>query len=87
MHLEFIAFQLQQIRPAITFRNQRRLIERRLRLFIGHLQKEQKRQLLDVIAVRQPVVAQDVAVIPEFLNKGGGVGYCFLTADYADERG
>jgi hypothetical protein len=30
----------QQIRPAITFRNQRRLIKRRRGLFVGHLQKE-----------------------------------------------
>ncbi len=44
----------------------RRLLERRLRLLIGHFQKKQKRQLLDVIAVRQTVIAEDVAVVPEF---------------------
>ena len=67
---EFIAFQHQQIRPAITLRNQRRLIERWLRLFVGHLQEQQKRQLLNVVAIRQPVIAKDVAVVPELLNKG-----------------
>ena len=29
----------------------------------------QKRQLLDVIAIRQPIVPQDVAVVPELLDK------------------
>jgi len=36
---------------------------------IRHLEEEQKRQLLDVVAVGQPVIAEDVAVVPEFLNE------------------
>jgi hypothetical protein len=31
--------------------------------------ERQKRQLLAKTAVRQPVIAQDVAVVPEFLNE------------------
>ncbi len=84
VRFQLVAFQLQQSIPAVAFGNRRRLIERRLRLFIGHLQKQQKRQLLDVIAVRQPVITQDVAVVPEFLNESVWVGHDFFTADNAD---
>jgi hypothetical protein len=38
-------------------------------LLIRHFKEEKKRQLLDVIAVRQPVIAEDVAVIPELLDE------------------
>ena len=38
-----------------------RLAERRSALFVRHFQKKQIRQLLDVIAIRQPVIPQDVA--------------------------
>ena len=38
---------------------------------IGHLEEQQIRQLLDVVAVAHPVVAQDIAVIPEFLDDRG----------------
>ena len=38
-------------------------------LLVRHLEKEQKRQLLDIVAVRQPVIAQDVTIVPEFLNE------------------
>ena len=38
--------------------------------FVRHLEKQQVRQLLDVVAIAHPVVAEDVAVVPEFLNDG-----------------
>ena len=44
-------------------------VERRLRLLVRHLQEQQVGELLDVVAVRQPVVAQDVAVVPEPLDE------------------
>ncbi len=69
MDLQIVAVQLQQRGPAVTFRNRRRLVERRLRLLVRHFQEQQKRQLLDVVAVGQAVIAQDVAVVPEFLNE------------------
>src|SRR6185312_11842602 len=50
-------------------------IERRLHLLIGHLQEQQKRQLLDVVLVGQPVVTQDVAIVPELANDGGRVAH------------
>ena len=36
--------------------------------FARHLEEEQIRQLLDVVAVAHPIVAEDVAVVPELLN-------------------
>ena len=45
------------------------LVERRLRLLVRHLQEQQERQLLDVVAVGQAVVPQDVAVVPELLDE------------------
>jgi hypothetical protein len=50
-------------------RNRRSLIERRPALLNRHLEEQQKRQLLDIIPIRQPVIAQDVAIIPELLNE------------------
>ena len=50
-------------------------------LFASHLEEQQIRQLLDIVAVAHPaclcvarrqVVAEDVAVVPEFLNDGRG---------------
>ena len=40
----------------------------RLRPLVGHLEEEQVGELLDVVAVGQAVVAQDVAVVPELLD-------------------
>jgi hypothetical protein len=49
------------------------LVEGRPPLLVGHLEEEQIRQLLQVIAVGQPVVPQDVAVVPELLNELGRI--------------
>ena len=43
-----------------------------LRLLVRHLQEQQKRQLLDVVAVGQAVIPQDVAVVPELLDELAG---------------
>src|SRR5208283_2399101 len=51
-----------------VFRDDRWPVEGRLRLLIGHLQEKQIRELLDVVAIAEAVVAQNVAVVPEFLN-------------------
>ena len=69
MRLELIPVSLQKALPVDVFRNRRSLVERHPALLIRHLEEEEKCQLLDVIAVRQPIVAQDVAVIPKFLDK------------------
>ena len=38
-------------------------------LLVRQFQEQQKRQLLNIIAVGQAVIPQDVAVIPKLLNK------------------
>ena len=53
-----------------------RLLNGGLALLVRHFQEQQKRQLLDVIAVGQPVIPQDVAVVPEFLDELLGVVVC-----------
>jgi hypothetical protein len=35
---------------------------------VGHLEKEEIGELLHVIAVRETVIAEDVAIVPELLN-------------------
>ena len=75
MGFQFIALQLQQRIPSESFGNRRCLIERRLRLLVRHFQEEQKRKLLYVGAVRQTVIAKDVAIVPEFLNEGVRIGH------------
>ncbi len=40
----------------------------RIRPLVGHFQEEQIGQLFDVVAIAHPVVAQDVAVVPKFLD-------------------
>ncbi len=42
-------------------------------MFMGHFEEEQVGELLDVVAVGHAVVAQDVAVVPEFLDDVLGV--------------
>ena len=46
----------------------------RFRAFVGHLEEQQIRQLLDVVAIAHPVVAEDVAIIPELLNNLRSLG-------------
>jgi len=42
------------------------LVERRPRLLIRHLEEQQKRQLLHIIAVGQTVIAENIAVVQSF---------------------
>ena len=41
---------------------------------IVHLEEEKIRELLDVVAVRDPVVAKEVAVVPDFVDEIGSGG-------------
>ncbi len=41
-------------------------------LLLVHLEEQQVGELLDVVAVGHAVVAQDVAVVPQALDDGGG---------------
>lgn len=37
-----------------------------------HLEEKQVGELLDVASVKKTVIAQDVALVPQLLNDGGG---------------
>jgi hypothetical protein len=68
MDFEFVAVLRVERRPAEALRNDRGLVPRRQRLLVRHLEEQQIRELLDVVPIRQPVVAEDVAVVPELLD-------------------
>ena len=40
-------------------------------VLVVHLEEQQVSQLLDIVAVRHAVVAQDIAVVPQALDDGG----------------
>jgi hypothetical protein len=69
--------------PGVFFRDYGRVVltlrAGRQGALMGHLEEEQEGELLDVIAVGEAIVAEDVAVAPEFGDKGGGVGHGRLT--------
>ena len=66
LHLERVAFLGQEGGPIEAAGDDGCLRPRRLRALVGHLEEEKERQLLDVVAVGEAVVAKDVAVVPEF---------------------
>jgi hypothetical protein len=41
---------------------------RRLRPFVGHFEEEEIGKLFHVVAITHPIVPEDVAVVPEFLD-------------------
>ena len=43
-------------------------------LLVGHLEEEQVGELLDIVAIGDAVVPQDVAVVPQALDDGCGLG-------------
>ena len=60
MSFEFFAVLLQQVGPIEFFGHADLFVVRRLRLLVGHFQKEQKRDLLGVSYVGKPLIAQDM---------------------------
>jgi hypothetical protein len=59
----------------------------KLREIIGHFQEQQKRQLLDIVAIRQTVLTQDIEVIPMLLdNLLGVVGRAALSIWFLQEN-
>ncbi len=49
-------------------------------LLVGHLEEKQEGGLLDVVAVRLAVIAQDATVVPELLNELLGVVHWVISA-------
>ncbi len=75
--LEFSAIAACRARPGVGLGDDGGPVEGRLGLLIGHLEEEQVGQLLDVVAVADAVVPQDVTVIPQALDNG--CGWCIHT--------
>ena len=69
MDLQVVTVTAQQRLPVEVRGNECRAIERCPGLLVGHLEEQQVRQLLDVVAVGEAVVAKDVAVVPELLDQ------------------
>src|SRR5262245_41885141 len=67
--LEVVPISLEERLPVKPIRNDRGAGEGRLCLLVRHLEKEQVRELLEVVTVREPIIAEDVAVAPESLDE------------------
>src|SRR5436309_2205762 len=81
---ELVPIALQQARPVVSRGYRASLTVGRLCPLVRHLEEQQIRQLLDVVSVAHPVVPEDVAVVPEFLDDltrfVHGGGYHFIAA-------
>ena len=76
MGLQFGALSGQQAGPIVAFGDGRRLVVpqqriRRAAPLIHHLEEDEVGELLQVVAVGQPGVPQDVAVVPQLLADVG----------------
>ena len=69
MHLQFIAILGEQGWPVLALRDRARRAAQP-RLLVRHLQQQEEFQLLHVVAIRQAVIAQDAAVVPELGDEG-----------------
>ena len=65
-----VAIFLEQTGPTVLIRNLAGQIVRGLRPLVRHLEEQQIRQLLDIVAIAYTVVAEDIAVIPELFDDG-----------------
>ena len=70
MGFEGIAVLVNQALPVQSGGYNRLLAERRFGLLVRHFQEQQIGQLFHIIAVTDAVIAEDIAVIPEFLYNG-----------------
>jgi hypothetical protein len=70
MHFQLSPVFGQQARPIIARGDHGSFVERRVGLLVGHLEEQQVSELLDVIAITDPIVPQDVAVVPKTLDNG-----------------
>lgn len=68
-----IAIPGQQRGPGIGGWDGAGLVVGRAAALVRLLEEQQVAELFDVVAIAQPVVAKDVAVVPELLDEGGGV--------------
>jgi hypothetical protein len=65
---QLVAVTGEQARPVQPLGDERLSAKRRLGLLVCHLQEQKVSELLEVVAVREPIVAEDVAVVPKALD-------------------
>ena len=70
---ELVPFPLEQALPVVFGGNNRRLVVRWLRLFMGHLEEQQERDLFGIGHVRKPIVTQNVSEVPSLVDNLLGV--------------
>ncbi len=68
MQFPGLAIQLEQALSVHIVRNDRLFVVRRLRLFVGHLEEEEERDLLGIGHVRQAIVPQDMGEVSGFVD-------------------
>ena len=83
MKVEFVAIQANQRSPVQLLWDDRGTAEWGFGLLVRHLEEEQECQLFDVVLVRKAVVAQDVAVVPQFLDDGRAVAHASTSGCFA----
>src|ERR671926_1486893 len=71
--LELVAVPPEQAGPVVAVGHRRGTAPGRQGLLVGHLEEEQVGELLNVVAVGEAVVAEQVAVAPELLDDLLGV--------------
>jgi len=70
LQLQIVAGQRPQLRPAPLGRNDRRFAEMLAALLI-HLEEQQEGDLLDVVAIADALVTQDMRVVPDLGDQRG----------------
>ncbi len=70
MRVKIVAVEAFEALPVEGARDKDGTIGKELLPFVGHLEEEQECELLDVVLIQEAVIAEDVAVVPEFLNDG-----------------
>jgi hypothetical protein len=65
---ELGAIEADEAGPVAVTRYERLLVVGRFGPLVGHFEEEQEGELLDVVAVGEAVVAEQVAVVPELLD-------------------
>jgi hypothetical protein len=68
------AVHLDEAGPVVIFGDGGLLVVRRAGPLVIHFEEEEVGELLDVVAVRDSVVAEEVAVVPDFVYQVGGGG-------------
>ncbi|MNN42898.1 hypothetical protein D3C81_1571080 [compost metagenome] len=70
MRLQWLAHFGRQAGPVVALRNVGVAVVWLLRIFVREFQEQQISELFQIIAIAHAIVAQGVAEIPDFLDKG-----------------